>query len=174
MFIGEHDPGTDPPPLRWSLAWLSPDGQVHGCSHRVLQAAWRRRRGWVPAGRRQPCGRPRPGDRNGADPIEGKPRPSKARESKGGPYGTLVTSGGSPKAGPGPALQPESINTLVQKAVAPAGLDPRPYGAHGLRAGFVTYAPHPRGASGRTRASLGYPEPPSRPSLHLRSCGAPH
>ncbi len=48
-------------------------------------------------------------------------------------------------------LHPESINTLVQKAVARAGLDPSPYSAHSLRAGFVTYA-HLRGASDRSIA----------------------
>src|SRR5665647_3788701 len=53
---------------------------------------------------------------------------------------------------PGPrALHPESINTLVQKAVARAGVDPDPYSAHSLRAGFVTYA-HLRGASDRAIA----------------------
>jgi len=45
-------------------------------------------------------------------------------------------------------LHPESINTLVQKAVARAGMDPGPYS---LRAGFVTYA-HLRGASDRAIA----------------------
>lgn len=49
------------------------------------------------------------------------------------------------------ALNPESINTLVQAAVARAGLDPAPYSAHSLRAGFVTYA-HLRGASDRAIA----------------------
>ncbi len=48
-------------------------------------------------------------------------------------------------------LHPESINTLVQKAVARAGIDPTPYSAHSLRAGFVTYA-HLRGASDRAIA----------------------
>jgi len=48
-------------------------------------------------------------------------------------------------------LHPESINTLVQKAVARAGIDPGPYSAHSLRAGFVTYA-HLRGASDRAIA----------------------
>jgi len=58
--------------------------------------------------------------------------------------------GKSNTAGPG-RLHPESINTLVQKAVALAGLDPAPYSAHSLRAGFVTYA-HLRGASDRAIA----------------------
>jgi site-specific recombinase XerD len=40
---------------------------------------------------------------------------------------------------------------LVQQAVARAGLDPAPYSAHSLRAGFVTYA-HLRGASDRAIA----------------------
>lgn len=48
-------------------------------------------------------------------------------------------------------LHPESINTLVQAAVVRAGLDPAPYSAHSLRAGFVTYA-HLRGASDRAIA----------------------
>ena len=48
-------------------------------------------------------------------------------------------------------LHPESINTLVQQAVKRAGLDPTPYSAHSLRAGFVTYA-HLRGASDRAIA----------------------
>ena len=48
-------------------------------------------------------------------------------------------------------MHPESINTLVQKAVTRAGIDPGPYSAHSLRAGFVTYA-HLRGASDRAIA----------------------
>ena len=48
-------------------------------------------------------------------------------------------------------LNPESVNTLVQQAVARAGLDPARYSAHSLRAGFVTYA-HLRGASDRAIA----------------------
>ena len=58
--------------------------------------------------------------------------------------------GRSNTAGPR-RLHPESINTLVQKAVARARLDPQPYSAHSLRAGFVTYA-HLRGASDRAIA----------------------
>ncbi len=48
-------------------------------------------------------------------------------------------------------LHPESVNTLIQAAVARADLDPVPYSAHSLRAGFVTYA-HLRGASDRAIA----------------------
>jgi integrase len=48
-------------------------------------------------------------------------------------------------------LHPESVNTLIQAAVARAALDPMPYSAHSLRAGFVTYA-HLRGASDRAIA----------------------
>jgi site-specific recombinase XerD len=48
-------------------------------------------------------------------------------------------------------LHPESINSLVQAAVARAGLDPGGHSAHSLRAGFVTYA-HLRGASDRAIA----------------------
>jgi site-specific recombinase XerD len=49
------------------------------------------------------------------------------------------------------ALNPGSINQLVQRAIARAGIDPAPYSAHSLRAGFVTYA-HLRGASDRAIA----------------------
>ncbi len=49
------------------------------------------------------------------------------------------------------ALNAESINQLVQLAVARADLDPKAYSAHSLRAGFVTYA-HLRGASDRAIA----------------------
>lgn len=48
-------------------------------------------------------------------------------------------------------LHPESVNDLVQAAIARAGLDPAPYSAHSLRAGFVTYV-HLRGASDRAIA----------------------
>ncbi|KGI65840.1 hypothetical protein EU78_29225 [Mycolicibacterium rufum] len=48
-------------------------------------------------------------------------------------------------------LHPESVNTLVQNAIARAGIDPGPYSAHSLRAGFVTHA-HLRGASDRAIA----------------------
>jgi integrase len=43
-------------------------------------------------------------------------------------------------------LHPESINKLVQTAIARADIDPEPYSAHSLRAGFVTYSQR-RGAS---------------------------
>jgi site-specific recombinase XerD len=49
------------------------------------------------------------------------------------------------------ALNPESINDLVQTAISRAGLNPDTYSAHSLRAGFVTYA-HLRGASDRAIA----------------------
>lgn len=58
--------------------------------------------------------------------------------------------GKSNKAG-ARALHAESVNNLVQQAVARAGIDPAPYSAHSLRAGFVTYA-HLRGASDRAIA----------------------
>ena len=48
-------------------------------------------------------------------------------------------------------LNADSANLLVQQAIARAGLDPLPYSAHSLRAGFVTYA-HLRGASDRAIA----------------------
>jgi hypothetical protein len=37
-------------------------------------------------------------------------------------------------------LHPESVNDLLQAAVARAGLGGGPYTAHSLRAGFVSYA----------------------------------
>jgi integrase len=48
-------------------------------------------------------------------------------------------------------LNPDSANMLVQQAITRAGIDPLPYSAHSLRAGFVTYA-HLRGASDRAIA----------------------
>lgn len=48
-------------------------------------------------------------------------------------------------------MHPESLNTLVQAAIARAGIDPGPYSAHSLRAGFITYT-HLRGASDRAVA----------------------
>lgn len=65
-----------------------------------------------------------------------------------GPVFRRVTRGN--RAGPRP-LHPGSINQLVQQAIARAGIDPGPYSAHSLRAGFVTYA-HLRGASDRAIA----------------------
>ncbi len=65
-----------------------------------------------------------------------------------GPVFRPVSKGN--RAQPRP-LHPESINTLIQNAVARAGLDPTPYSAHSLRAGFVTYA-HLRGATDRAIA----------------------
>jgi len=58
--------------------------------------------------------------------------------------------GKSNTAGPG-RLHPESVNVLVQQAVARTGINPAGYSAHSLRAGFVTYA-HLRGASDRAIA----------------------
>jgi hypothetical protein len=65
-----------------------------------------------------------------------------------GPILRGVTKGNRASTRP---LHPESVNQLVQGAVARAGLDPAPYSAHSLRAGFVTYA-HLRGASDRAIA----------------------
>ncbi|MBN9756018.1 Integrase [Pseudonocardia sp. Ae406_Ps2] len=48
-------------------------------------------------------------------------------------------------------LHPESVNEIVQRAVARAGIGPGPWSAHSLRAGHVTYA-HQRGASDRAIA----------------------
>lgn len=38
------------------------------------------------------------------------------------------------------ALTPQSINAIVKKRCALAGLDPREFSAHGLRSGFLTEA----------------------------------
>ena len=65
-----------------------------------------------------------------------------------GPVLRPVSKGNRPLPRP---LQPESINHLIQAAVAKAGIDPTPFSAHSLRAGFVTYA-HLRGASDRAIA----------------------
>lgn len=65
-----------------------------------------------------------------------------------GPVFRRVTKGN--RAGTA-GLNPESANVLIQTAVRRAGLDPSPYSAHSLRAGFVTYA-HRRGASDRAIA----------------------
>ncbi|MFC0080955.1 site-specific integrase [Aciditerrimonas ferrireducens] len=65
-----------------------------------------------------------------------------------GPLLRPVTKSNKAAARP---LHPESINALVQAAVARAGLDPTPYSAHSLRAGFVTYA-HLQGATDRAIA----------------------
>ena len=48
-------------------------------------------------------------------------------------------------------LHPESVNEIVQRAVARADIGPGPWSAHSLRAGHVTYA-HQRGASDRAIA----------------------
>jgi hypothetical protein len=48
-------------------------------------------------------------------------------------------------------LSAQTVNYLVQGAIKRAGIDPLPYSAHSLRAGFVTYA-HLRGASDRAIA----------------------
>ncbi len=48
-------------------------------------------------------------------------------------------------------LHPESVNTLVRKAIRRAGTDASGYSAHSLRAGFVTHA-HLRGATDRAIA----------------------
>ncbi|MGI8682133.1 MAG: hypothetical protein ACR2JO_08390 [Mycobacteriales bacterium] len=65
-----------------------------------------------------------------------------------GPVFRPVSKGNRPQPRP---LHPESINSLIQHAVARAGLNPTGYSAHSLRAGFVTYA-HLRGASDRAIA----------------------
>lgn len=52
----------------------------------------------------------------------------------------LAAVGGQEHAAAARPLYPDPINALVQQAVARAGIDPAPYRAHNLRAGFVTYA----------------------------------
>ena len=51
----------------------------------------------------------------------------------------------------GRRLSANAVNFLVHAAIERAGIDPVPYSAHSLRAGFVTYA-HLRGASDRAIA----------------------
>ena len=51
----------------------------------------------------------------------------------------------------GASLTGTAINALVKRAIQRTGLDPTPYSAHSLRAGFVTYA-HLRGPSDRAIA----------------------
>lgn len=71
---------------------------------------------------------------------------------KVGPDGEGVFRGVGKSNKPGlRALHPESVNDLVQQAIARAGIDPTPCSAHSLRAGVVTYA-HLRGASDRAIA----------------------
>ena len=65
-----------------------------------------------------------------------------------GPLFQGVTKANKPSGRP---LNPESINALIQSAIARAGIDPLPYSAHSLRAGFITYA-HLRGSSDRAIA----------------------
>lgn len=69
-------------------------------------------------------------------------------DAETGPLLRSVTKGNRPLPR---RLNPESVNQLVQHAVARAGIDPGPYSAHSLRAGFVTYS-HLRGASDRAIA----------------------
>lgn len=73
------------------------------------------------------------------------------RELAGFADGPLLRPVGKSNTAAARSLNPDSVNTLVQQAVARAGLDPAPYSAHSLRAGFVTYA-HLRGASDRAIA----------------------
>jgi len=65
-----------------------------------------------------------------------------------GPVLRKVTKANRPT---GRGLHPESVNVLVQSAIARAHLGGGPWSAHSLRAGFVTYA-HLRGASDRAIA----------------------
>jgi site-specific recombinase XerD len=51
----------------------------------------------------------------------------------------------------GNSLTGTAINAIVKRAIQRTGLDPAPYSAHSLRAGFATYA-HLRGASDRAIA----------------------
>jgi integrase len=73
---------------------------------------------------------------------------SELAKISGGPVFRPVSKGNRAL---GRRLNPEAVNVLVQAAVLRAGIDPLPYSAHSLRAGFVTYA-HLRGASDRAIA----------------------
>jgi integrase len=54
-----------------------------------------------------------------------------------GPLLRGLTKYGKPRS---TRIGESSINTIVQAAIARTGTDPTPYSAHGLRAGFITYA----------------------------------
>ena len=72
-------------------------------------------------------------------------------EAAGIESGPLLRAVGRDNRAKDTRMHPESINAVVQGAIARAGIDPAPYSAHSLRAGFVTYA-HLRGASDRAIA----------------------
>lgn len=66
-------------------------------------------------------------------------------------------------------LNADSANLLVQQAIACAGLDPLPYSAHSLRAGFVTYAHFEGPATAPSRI-----RPATAPSPRLTgTCASP-
>ena len=73
------------------------------------------------------------------------------RQAAGIEEGPLLRAVGRDNHAKDRRMHPESINAVVQGAIARAGIDPGPYSAHSLRAGFVTYA-HLRGASDRAIA----------------------
>lgn len=73
------------------------------------------------------------------------------REAAGietGPLLRAIGKNNQPSLG---RLHPESVNKIIQAAIARAGIDARSYSAYSLRAGFVTYA-HLRGSSDRAIA----------------------
>ena len=73
------------------------------------------------------------------------------RDAAGIDAGPLLRSVGKNNRAAASRLHPESVNTLIQRAIARAGIDAATYSAHSLRAGFVTYA-HLRGSSDRAIA----------------------
>ena len=62
------------------------------------------------------------------------------------------------------ALHPESINALIQHAIARAGIDPTGYSAHSLRAGFFTYVELPT-AQLRTKPAIKHWPPSAATSV---------
>lgn len=76
------------------------------------------------------------GERACTDPVTVVQSWIDARGTWSGPLFTKVTSRGDCVSHSG--ISGESINEIVQRAVARAGLDPAGYGAHSLRAGAIT------------------------------------
>ena len=55
------------------------------------------------------------------------------------------------------ALTPQAVNSILKRRVAAAGLDPKLYSAHGLRAGYLTEAAQERRVAARGDAAVAAP-----------------
>ena len=55
------------------------------------------------------------------------------------------------------ALTPQSVNAILKRRIALAGLDPKEFSAHGLRAGYLTEAARARGFAARGDAAVTAP-----------------